>query len=95
MGDRPLFQNTDDQERIYAPQQVPGEQAQVAADEGGDAVNSDADVPAAGPVASTGTSTSAIAATPNLGDDASGGAPGDPETEARYPIGDNDRDLTR
>ncbi|HEX6287817.1 MAG TPA: hypothetical protein VFZ66_01430 [Herpetosiphonaceae bacterium] len=24
-GDRPLFQNMDEQERIYAPQQVPGE----------------------------------------------------------------------
>ncbi|HEX6287818.1 MAG TPA: hypothetical protein VFZ66_01435 [Herpetosiphonaceae bacterium] len=24
-GDKPLFQNMDEQERIYAPQQVPGE----------------------------------------------------------------------
>lgn len=95
MSDRPLFQNSDEQERIYAPQQVPEEQAQVVADEGADTVNNDADVPAAGPVASTGTSTSAIAATPNIGDNASGGAPGDPETDARYPIGDRDRDNRR
>ena len=92
MSDQPLFQNTDEQEQVYAPQQRPEDRAQVVADEGADVVRNDAEPPAAAPVATAGNSPSSAAAPPNIGDRAQGGAPGDPETEARYPIGDDDRD---
>ena len=55
MSERPLFQNTDEQEAAYAPQQRPedGVADQVAADEGaGD--NRPADGAVALPVAATG-----------------------------------------
>src|SRR5438045_2551380 len=42
--------------------------------------------PAASPVANMGNSPSAAMAPPNIGDRDHGGAPGDPETEARYPL---------
>ena len=90
MSDGPLFQNADEQERIYAPQQVPGEQGQVVADEGADVVARDDEPPTAGVIASAGSSPSSSAAVPNIGDADHGGAAGDPETEARYPINDRD-----
>jgi hypothetical protein len=53
MSDRPLFQDADEQEATYAPQQVPGEADQVAADEG--AADREVDVPVAAlPIAASG-----------------------------------------
>ena len=95
MSDAPLFQNADEQEAIYAPQQIPSERRRVVADEGADVVDNSNEPPAAAPVAQVGVTPSGTAAPPNIGDNASGGASGDPETEAGYPIGDDDRDVTR
>jgi hypothetical protein len=95
MSDKPLFQGMDEREREVAPQQVPAEHARVVADEGADVVRNTADPPDAAPVAQAGVTPSGMAAPPNIGDEARGTAPGDPETEARYPIGDEDRDVTR
>ena len=46
--------------------------------------------PAAAPIASVGTSPSGFMAPPNIGNESHGGAPGDPETQAGYPM-DSDR----
>jgi len=89
MSDAPLFQDADEQERIYAPQQVPEKQRQVIADEGS-IKNNNTEPPAAAPVANVGTSTSGMAAPPNIGDEDRGGAPGDPQTEARDPLTDRE-----
>ncbi len=51
--------------------------------------------PAAAPVANLGNAPSAAAAPPNIGNDEHGGAPGDPETKARYPIGDDPDETER
>jgi hypothetical protein len=93
MSDKPLFQDADEQERTLAPQQVPSERRRVVADEGADVVGDDAEIPSAAPVASVGTTQVVGAAPPNLGNTASGGAPGDPETRARNPMGDSDRNT--
>ncbi len=89
--DKPLFQGIDEFERTYAPQELPAddpEQARVRAE--GDTSDTGAetlaDVPDAAPVATTGTSPSAIAAPPNIGHEDHGGAPGDPQTQARDPL---------
>jgi hypothetical protein len=67
MSDKPLFQNTDEQEIAYAPQELPGaEQARVRADEGADrGVPGNAEPPSAGLVANVGGTSSGLAATPN------------------------------
>ncbi len=95
MSDGPLFQNADELEATYAPQQVPQERAKVVADEGVDGVGDNADVPAAAPVASLGSSHTGSAAPPNIGAGDPGTAQGDPDPQAEYPIGDNNRDTTR
>lgn len=97
MSDTPLFQNADETERIYAPQQVPDEQRQVVADEGAGALPTSNEPPAAAPVANVGASSNAPAAPPNIGDEPTPGAPGDPQTEAGYPMDDRDtqRDIKR
>lgn len=92
MSNGPLFQDADEHERRLAPDQVPGEEARVVADEGADVVERNDEPPAAAPVASVGSSPSSSAAPPNIGDEDHGGAAGDPETEARYPIGDTPPD---
>ncbi len=93
MEDKPLFQGIDDYERTYAPQELPSddpEKKRVLAE--GDDVDDSAgastleDAPSAAPVASPGSSPSAIAAPPNIGHGDRGGAPGDPDTQARNPI---------
>ena len=93
MTDAPLFQNADEQERIYAPEQVPG--ADIRARVEGDANTGDLSAanepPAAAPVASVGSSPSGSAAPPNVTNDDRGGAPGDPGTQAHYPLNDDDR----
>ena len=67
MSDRPLFQNTDEQEAAYTAER----QARVQADEGtgGDAST---EPPAAAPVANLGNAPSAAAAPPGV-DDVRGG----------------------
>jgi len=65
MSDKPLFQGADEQEAIYAPQQVPAEQARVKADGGGDVPDSANEPPAAAPVANMGNAPSAAAAPPD------------------------------
>ena len=96
MSDTHLFQDTDAQEKLYAPQQVPGERARVLADgDTGDTSYTAHDVPAAAPVANLGNVPSAVASAPNIGHTDNGGAPGDPQTQGRYPIGDSDTDPRR
>jgi len=92
MSDAPLFQDADEQERVYAPQQVPDAAGRARLE--GDANISDTSAvepPAAAPVASVGSSPSGAAAPPNVTDDNRGGAPGDPGTQARYPLDDDNR----
>ncbi len=63
MSEKPLFQNTDEQEALYAPQQVP-ENEQVAADETSGIVRSSiarGDTPVSVPISTGG---SGAAATP-------------------------------
>jgi hypothetical protein len=68
MSDQPLFQNMDEEERIYAPEQLPPEeQARVRADEGRVGVDQEAP-PLIAPVGNVGNTASA--ATPAPGDEA-------------------------
>ena len=69
MSDQPLFQNTDEQESVYAPQQVPGaEQERVRADDKTGPADSPTfdSPPAAAPVANLGNAPSAAAAPPGI-----------------------------
>ena len=93
--EKPLFQGIDEIERTYSPQELPEDdpdQARVRADEGGDTGDASRmeEPPAAAPVANLGNAPSAAAAPPNIGHRDHGGAPGDPETQAEYPIGDDE-----
>ena len=71
MSDRPLFQNTDEQEAVYAPQELPvGQQTRVRADEGAYGDNTaGTEPPAAAPVANVGTTQSGWAAPPGVEDE--------------------------
>lgn len=66
MSDKRLFKNADEQERKYAPEQVPEERKRAVADEGADQVQqtSPDEPPSAAPVFGTGTAPSAVAAPP-------------------------------
>ncbi|HYF61925.1 MAG TPA: hypothetical protein VD886_03875 [Herpetosiphonaceae bacterium] len=78
----PLFRDADEQERMFAPDQVP-ETSQRARLEGDlDASAVGAEPPGPAPVANVGTSPSSMAAPPNIGHIDRGGAPGDPQTQA-------------
>ncbi|HKP55016.1 MAG TPA: hypothetical protein VJ183_20475 [Chloroflexia bacterium] len=89
-NDRPLFQGIDEFERTYAPQELPPDdpdQTRVHAEEGSDATAQTlSDIPEPAPVANMGNAPSAAAAPPNIGHEYHGGAPGDPNTEARNPL---------
>jgi len=64
MSDQPLFQNMDEEERIYAPEQLPAdEQARVRADEGAVRVDPN-EPPGPAPVANLGNAPSAAMAPP-------------------------------
>lgn len=92
MSDTPLFQNTDEQEKAFAPQQVPSEQARVRADGGSDTnTYMDNEPPAAAPVANIGNSPTGSAAPPNIGRAQGGAAFDEQVAQAEYPIGDGDR----
>lgn len=93
MSDAPLFQNVDEQEAIYAPHQVPGAdlRARVEGDVNTGDLSAANEPPAAAPVANVGSSPSGAAAPPNVTSDDRGGAPGDPGTQAHYPLNDDDR----
>ena len=78
----PLFKDADAQERLIAPQQVPGD-GQIRARLEGDTSKFVDEPPAAAPVASPGSSPSSVAAPPNIGHEPTRGAPGDPQTQAR------------
>jgi hypothetical protein len=99
MSDKPLFQNSDEQERIYAPEEVPGTdlpaQEVDASGTAGVDTSRNLEPPAAAPVANISTTPSGQAAPPNIGHNKHDTAPGDPEPQARYPIGDDDRDEIR
>ncbi len=86
----PLFKDADEQERLLAPQQVPGEGQERARLEG-DLAPTDvgSEPPGPAPVANVGTSPSGMAAPPNIGHRATSGAPGDPQTQAEYPLDDS------
>ncbi|MBF6614281.1 MAG: hypothetical protein IVW55_14235 [Chloroflexi bacterium] len=91
------FQHLDEVERVYAPEELPAgapEKRRVQLDEEG-AGNTDASLldepPSAAPVAA-GTTPSSVMAPPNIGQEEHGGAPGDPETQARYPIGTDEQE---
>lgn len=70
MSDKPLFEGMDEQERAFAPQQLPAEQRErVAADDG--ALPPDPAVPpAAAPVAGIASNASGAAAPAGVRDDA-------------------------
>jgi hypothetical protein len=94
-NDDQLFKRMDEQERIFAPEQLPGNnlpshEVDVDATAGSRSAIAN-EPPAAAPVAAPGNAPSAAAAPPNIGHDEHGGAPGDPETQANYPIGDDER----
>jgi hypothetical protein len=93
MSDGPLFQNADEMERIYAPEDVPNaNMPEHERDVGGTAgldTFRDNEQPSGGPVVTIASNPTGSAAVPNIGHDEHGGAPGDPETQAEYPIGDN------
>lgn len=93
-GDQ-LFKGMDETERIYAPEDVPDTNLPPhEVDVGGTAGATGAtnnEPPAAAPVSIAGSSSpSSAAAPPNIGNQEHGGAPGDPETEAGYPLDDRD-----
>jgi hypothetical protein len=95
---KPLFQGMDDFERTYAPESFPD--ANLPPNETDvDSVARDTsralEPPAAAPVANVGPSSNAPSAPPNLGRDDGVGAPGDPDSVARYPIGDTEPDENR
>lgn len=87
MSDAPLFQNADEQEQVYAPQQVPDTAGRARLEGDADTGDTSAAIepPSAAPVGSVGTSTSGVAAPPNVTDNDRGGAAGDPGTQARDP----------
>lgn len=89
----PLFKNVDETERIYNPEGVPGTHIpthEVDADPtAGSQSFRNNEIPAAGPVATIASNPTGSAAVPNIGDNADQGAPGDPETQADYPIGND------
>ena len=92
----PLFKDADEQERLIAPQQVPGEGQERARLEGDlDTTDGANVVPGPAPVANVGTSPSGMAAPPNIGYGTTPGAPGDPQTQAEYPLDDRSSDGRR
>ncbi len=87
MHDPNRFAEQDEQERIYAPEQLPtdsSEQSRVRA-EGDSSVVDHNEPPIAAPVANLGNAPSAAMAAPNLGPANSHTAPGAPNPEARDP----------
>lgn len=65
MSDQPLFQNMDEEERIYAPEQLPPEeQARVRADEGRVRVDQE-EPPLVAPVGNLGNTGSAATLAPD------------------------------
>jgi hypothetical protein len=93
-SEKPLFEGIDEYERTYAPEGLPADDPGAVkarlegdVDVGNDAASAPPD-PA--PVAVIGTSPSSMAAPPNIGHDARRTGPGDPQTQADYPIGDDD-----
>ena len=91
MDNKELFRELDEQERIYAPEQLPvEEQGRVRADEG--RVYGDPnEPPAAAPVASVGTTASSQAAPPNIGNEPRSVDPADPAPQAGDPLDTDDR----
>jgi hypothetical protein len=90
MSDQPLFQNMDEEERIYAPEQLTAdEQARVRADEGRVRVDPD-EPPAPAPVANLGNAPSAAMAPPNSEFEQLGAGSTDPDTDPANQI-DPDR----
>ena len=71
MSDKPLFQNMDEQEATYAPQELPtDQQARVRADEGAYVDNAaGTEPPAAAPVAHVATTSNGQAAPPGVEED--------------------------
>ena len=96
-NERPLFQGIDEFERTYAPGELPPddpERQKAQLDEGGSFRDAtDIEEPSAAPVANLGSSPSGAMAAPNIGHRDHGGAPGDPETEAEYPMDDDDTEA--
>lgn len=90
MDNDSYFQKLDEMERTYAPEELPAddpEQLRVRAEGDADASGLTLnEPPSAAPVASVGSSPSSSAAPPNIGHNDHGGAPGDPETQARNPL---------
>ena len=96
MSDKPLFEDIDEYERTYAPQELPPNdpdhaRVRVEGDTGDIGTPASAEPPEPAPVASPGSSPSSVAAPPNIGPDDGVGAPGDPDSQAGYPM--DDRDL--
>jgi hypothetical protein len=101
MSDKPLFEGADEYEKTYAPQGLPPTdpdhaRVRIEGDTSDEGALASAEPPAAAPVASPGSSPSSVAAPPNIGPDDGVGAPGDPDSQAGYPMDDRDSpDKTR
>jgi hypothetical protein len=92
MSDQPLFQHMDEQERIYAPEELPPgdpEAARVRADEGALPARPE-EPPAAAPIANMGNAPSAAMAAPNIGHSSGDEAPGAPDPVAGDPLDSDD-----
>ena len=98
-AERPLFQDMDETERLYAPESVPGAKLpphEVDADSmAARDTSRDLEPPDAAPVAQVGVTHSGQAAPPNIGPDDGVGAPGDPNSQADYPMGADEEGKTR
>src|SRR4051794_13744208 len=91
MDDQNIFSRMDEEERIYAPQELPlDERQRVIADDKSNNPGLDEDEPPGpGIIGTLGSSASGNMAVPNIGHNDTGGGPGDPETEARDPMEPN------
>jgi hypothetical protein len=96
-NERPLFQGMDELERTYAPEELSPDDpefSRVIAEQDPETTNAvralREEPPGPAPVANLGSSPSGEMAPPNIGHEDHGGAPGDPETQARDPFGPGD-----
>jgi len=99
-NERPLFQGVDEFERQYAPEELPANDPEFARVrvEGDfddfDTVPDTEEPPNPAPVANVGTTPTGEAAPPNIAHEPTRVAPGDPQTDAGYPIGNDEQDKT-
>ena len=88
MSEERLFQDADEQERLYAPEQLPESDQERRRAEAEDETSRTSvdEPPSAAPVANLNGTPTSSAAPPNIGNVDRGGSEGDPETQARDPF---------